>query len=236
MRSIIYFLIRFLPTGFVLPIVSGPLKGRKWIVGAAAGDGKGLSILINKSEPDQVKWAVKYLSKGNVCFDIGANVGFYTLLFSQYTKHVYAFEPLARNLRYLIKLTEINRLANVSILPCAMSDRVGIGYFTEGVNHAEGKVDKNGRIPVLLTTCDQFIVESKITPDLLKIDVEGAELGVLQGAKNLLESSHPVILLSVHSDQLRTDCLAYLSDRGYKQFIPLNAEQFEKASEFAIYQ
>ena len=219
-----------------MPIVRGPLKGRKWIVGAAAGAGKGLSILVNKSEPDQVQYAVSFLQKKrNICFDIGANVGFYTLLYANYAKHVYAFEPLPRNLRYLIRTTEINHLANVSILPCAMSDRSGIGFFTEGTCHAESKLDQAGILPVLLITCDQFISETKIIPDMLKIDVEGAEFSVLKGAENLLQSSHPLILLSVHSERLRLDCFAYLAERGYKTFSPLNAERADLATEFAIY-
>ena len=228
-------LTRLLPTGLVIPIVTGPLKGKKWIVGAAAGEGKGMSIVINQSEPEQVHHAVGMLDDSKVCFDFGANVGFYTLLFSIFAKEVYAFEPLPRNLRYLIRLLEINKVTNAKIIPCAVSNSSRIDYFSEGDNQALGKLDKRGDIPVIITTCDQFVSETNIVPDLLKIDVEGAELEVLDGARGMLESSHPSILLSVHSDSLRTDCLSFLREIGYKAVIPLDSDKELEATEFAIH-
>ena len=80
-----------------------------------------------------------------------------------------------------------------------------------------------------------YQVQVKFIPDLLKIDVEGAELSVLKGAEKVLRSEHPIILLSVHSDQLRKDCLEYLRIQGYTTFVPLNASQDEEATEFAIH-
>jgi FkbM family methyltransferase len=228
-------LTRLLPTGLVVPIVAGPLKGKKWIVGAAAGEGKGMSIVINQSEPIQVGHAVAMLDDSKVCFDFGANVGFYTLLFSLFSKQVYAFEPLPRNLRYLIRMLEINKVTNAKIIPCAVSSSSKIDYFSEGDNQALGRLDKRGDIPVLVTTCDQFVSDTNIVPDLLKIDVEGAELELLQGARAVLETSHPSILLSVHSDGLRTDCLSFLREIGYQAFIPLDSGDELEATEFAIH-
>ena len=170
-RNVLRPLAHLLPTGMTVPIMAGPLKGRKWIVGAAAGRGKGLSVLINQSEPAQVQHARKITNQASICFDIGANVGFYTLLFSQYAKSVYAFEPLPRNLNFLKRLIDINKLDNAEIIPCAVSDVSRKGYFLEGKDHSLGKLDANGNVPVSVITCDQFVTESGVIPDLIKIDV-----------------------------------------------------------------
>lgn len=63
-------------------------------MGAAAGEFKGLSVIANLSEPNQVAHVLRILNNRSICFDIGANVGFYTLLFAKYAKEVFAFEPL----------------------------------------------------------------------------------------------------------------------------------------------
>ena len=233
-RKIFSYMTYLLPTGLIVPIISGPLKWKKWIVGAAAGKGKGLSIIINQSEQAQVHEALKLLKHDSICFDIGTNVGFYTLLFSEYAKQVYSFEPLPRNLQYLIRMVKINNIHNVKILPCAVSDSSHIGSFSEDHNPAMGKLSKNGSLPVLVITCDQFLLETKVSPDVIKIDVEGAELKVLKGASGLLRRAHPSILLSIHSDELRTDCLIFLKNIGYKKIIPINSSEIKEATEFAI--
>jgi FkbM family methyltransferase len=234
-RSLCRFLARMLPTGMVMPVLKGPLRGKTWIVGAAAGEGKGLSIIINQSEPEQLRYAVKMLNKNSICFDIGANVGLYTLLFSLYGKEVYAFEPLPRNLMYLERMIEINSLSNATIIPCAVCDVSGIGYFAEGKHASAGQLSPKGEKAILTTTCDQFILETGIVPQVIKIDVEGSELSVLKGALRLLESSHPSILLSTHSPRLRQDCLTYLKEIGYTVFLPLDSQDFKGASEFAVH-
>jgi FkbM family methyltransferase len=227
-------LANLLPVGMTLPIMAGPLKGKKWIVGAAAGAGKGLSIVMNQSEPAQVACAMKLINPGDICFDIGANVGFYTLLFSEYAKAVHAFEPLPRNLEYLNRLIEINRIDNAHVIPRAVSNVSMKGGFSEGEDHSLGRLDAAGKMTVSVTTCDQFVADSGVVPDLIKIDVEGSEHDVLTGAGNLLVSSHPAILLSVHSDRLRSDCLALLEKSGYNAITPLNAGDPRKATEFAV--
>jgi FkbM family methyltransferase len=233
-RSIIRPFASLLPTGMVVPIVAGPLKGKLWIIGAQLGASKGISTIFYQGEPAQVDYAIKILDNNKICFDIGANVGFYTLLFSQYAKEVYAFEPLPRNLRYLVRLIEINKITNAKIIPCAISESSRIGRFSEADNPALGALSDDGNALVLVTTCDQFVAETNIVPDLLKIDVEGSELDVLKGASGLLESYHPSILLSVHSDQLRTDCVKFVKEIGYETIVPMNSEQLLEATQLAI--
>lgn len=226
---------RLLPSGLPLPILSGPLRGKKWIAGAAAGDGKGMSVVVNQYEAFQAEYAVALLNNSQICFDLGANVGFYTLLFSIYAKAVYAFEPLPRNLKYLIRLIDINRMTNAHIIPCAVSDTTKVSYFSKGYNHSLGKLDQTGTVPVLVTTCDRFVEETGVIPDLLKIDVEGSEVEVLQGARKLLKSRFPTLLLSIHGEMRRAGCLQLLKEIGYQKIIPINSEKIEDATVYAVH-
>jgi FkbM family methyltransferase len=227
----------FLPSGTVLPILRGPLAGQKWVAGAAAGNGKGLSSIFNLGEPEQFAFVedLKFLLRGNVCFDIGANVGLYSLLFSKYSDQVYAFEPLPRNLKFLYEILKLNNARNVKIIPCAVSDKFQLSRFSEGGNCAIGKLSDAGEQLVLAISCDDFVSAYNVAPKLMKIDVEGAEVLVLRGSEMLIREHHPIILLSTHSESLKTECLDLLRDFGYNSIKPLNHGYIEKASEFAIF-
>ena len=85
-----------------------------------------------------------------------------------------------------------------------------------------------------IISCDEFVKKFNVVPALMKIDVEGAELYVLRGAKALLREHHPAILLSIHSDDLRRDCLEYLREIGYSEIRPVNTDSMEDATEYAI--
>lgn len=221
------------PTGMTLPILAGPLRGSMWIAGAAAGDGKGLSIILNRAEPRQLQLARSWVTPESICFDIGANVGLYTLLFGKCGQHVYSFEPVPRNVHYLYRVVSLNRLPNVTILPWAVSDRVEFTRFALGDNCAVGKLAAAGTQPAACVSVDEFIERYGAMPDLHKIDVEGAEERVLRGACGLLAGRRPRILLSVHSPELRRSCLTLLQNAGYRLLQPLDSPDIENAFEFA---
>ena len=222
------------PRGIVLPIVAGPLKGMRWIAGAAPGVGKGLSVVVNQAEPQQMAAAAALVPDGGVCFDIGANVGLYTLLMARRAARVYAFEPLPRNVRYLAATVAANRLTNVTIVPCAVAASVGLAAFAEGADWGRGSLGAGGTQPVGTVSVDAVVERTGSAPALLKIDVEGAEMDVLTGAAALLASHRPALLLSTHSDALRAACLQRLREIGYRRIRPLNAAAEAEASEFAI--
>jgi FkbM family methyltransferase len=230
-RSLPPLIVSVIPTGLPLPIVAGPLRGMQWIAGAAAGQGKGLSVLVNRSEARQLRVARSVVSRSDTAFDVGANVGIYTLLFARYSRRVFAFEPLPRNVRYLHRTLQLNRLSNATIVPWALSDAVGLTSLREGSNAALGILDPSGGQPCATTSCDAFVSTYGVVPDVMKVDVEGAELSVLQGAADTLNRARPTILLSTHGELARSACLTFLQELAY-QVRPLDGADPDTASEF----
>ncbi|MHA2337854.1 MAG: FkbM family methyltransferase [Candidatus Hodarchaeales archaeon] len=225
---------KFIPTGMPFIILKGPLKGFKLIMGAPAGSGKGVSILFNRSEPKRLKLTKDLILPNFICFDIGANIGMYSLLFSRYSKITYAFEPLPRNLKFLHRIIKLNKVENVKVFPYAVADKEGISWFQEGNSVAEGKLNSKGTLRVPKVSLDTFIEKNKIKPNLLKIDVEGAELLVLEGGKNYLSENKPLLLIETHGDKIKKKCFNFLQEIGYTHFKPIDSNSIEGANDFFI--
>jgi hypothetical protein len=110
----------------LIPILTGPLLGLKWIAGFAPGKGKGLSAVFNVTETKQLKMVMENVSNDDICYDVGANTGLYTILFARYGKRVYAFEPHPRGVKSLYSILKINHINNGFILPCGVSSYTGL--------------------------------------------------------------------------------------------------------------
>lgn len=210
------------------PVISGPLRGARFILGAAAGEGGGASVYVNGIEREQTQALLGILRPGQVFFDVGANVGYYTLLASRRvgpSGRVLAFEPAARNISYLHRHVALNGAENVSILAMACSDRSAVQSFAAGANNATGRLIEDhpgrpadGRSECVTTVAiDEIVRQSGLVPDVVKIDVEGAEELVLKGATKTLASARPVVFLSVHSAALQSACTTHLRGLGYKE-------------------
>ncbi len=211
--------LKAIPAERPLRIIGGPLRGYRWIPGAGV-HGCWLGTF-ERYEQELLKRLVR---PGDVMFDIGANVGFYTLLAARLVGHdgsVVAFEPAARNVGYLRRHLELNSLTNVRVLEAAVGDRVGTAVFQTGPSFSEGHLVPGdlpgpGQCRIRLITLDDLLTRSEVPPpQMLKIDVEGAEYAVLRGAVNLLKRARPEILLSTHSTALREECSHLLTGLGY---------------------
>jgi FkbM family methyltransferase len=222
------------PAGTRVPILRGPLTGSTWYAGAAAGEGKGLSPCFNLCETEQLKLAAELSRGAGVCFDIGANVGLYSLLFARNARRVFSFEPVPRNLAWLQRTIAANKLMNVTIIPAAVSSKLEIASFQQGNNCAMGKLSDIGDMPALCVSVDDIVEKLGAIPDLVKIDVEGGELAVLRGAEQTLRRRAPKILLSTHGPTLKAACLEYLGSLGYLRVEPLDSPQYETAAEFCV--
>jgi len=156
------------------------------------------------------------LKAGTVFFDIGANVGYYTLFASTLVGDagkVISFEPEPGNMKMLVEHITTNKCINVTPVQKALADAPGIVRF-DGTAHTMCKFSDDGNIEVECTTLDKFIRDSGIPPDIMKIDVEGAEVRVLRGADTCLSEIRPEIVLSIH-DNLLDECLGILSEYDY---------------------
>jgi hypothetical protein len=98
----------------------------------------------------------------------------------------------------------------------AVSDRPGDAYFDFGPQPEMGHLSAIGDVKVTTFTLDMLLGQGQIkAPQLLKIDVEGAEMDVLHGASKLIEFHRPTILLATHSIELHNSACGFLTSRGY---------------------
>jgi FkbM family methyltransferase len=221
--------LRILPGGLRLPILQGGFRGKWWIV--AAGH---YGCWLGSYEYEKRRLFEAEVNRGHTVYDLGAHAGYYTLLASVLVGpegKVFAFEPLPQNLFYLKEHMRINRLKNVTVIEAAVSDHNGRVRFGEGPDRYTGKIAPDGSIVVQAVSLDSYVSEHGLpAPDLIKMDVEGAELAALTGAKSLLARHHPKIFLAVHGEDLRRQCRDFLASLGYR-LRGLDRENLEQAWE-----
>lgn len=156
-------------------------------------------------EPETVEWLETESREGDVFYDIGANVGAYSLVAAggeTGIRKVYAFEPGFLNYGQLCRNVLLNRLdGTIAPMPIALSDRNGMAEFhfanlSPGAA-AQGLLDEGDRTAggrdgeavqsVMVTRLDDLRESHGLeAPNLIKIDVDGAEVGVLEGASKTL--------------------------------------------------
>jgi FkbM family methyltransferase len=155
--------------------------------------GVGLPLIIKgQYEPKQTELFIQKIKEGDLVLDIGANVGYYTLLASKLvgaTGKVISFEPDKENYSLLRENLILNDCKNVEIKEEAISDRNGLLAFnTEINNKGESAISENGKDKVLSLTLDSFSSQIQFLPSLIKIDIEGAEIFALKGGNNFFSS------------------------------------------------
>lgn len=206
---------RLLPRSMRIRILSGGNRGYLWTVGA----GHQACWLGTFEEHRQLALS-QLLRKGDCFLDVGAHAGFFTLLGSRLVGPegtVVAFEPLPANLDFLRLHVELNRVENVTVFDAAVSDSQGAASFAEGSNTHTGGLSPNGAIRVRTVKLDELRADGLIaTANVIKIDVEGAELQVLRGAEELLRHAKMrAVLLSAHGVAIAHECAGLLSRAGY---------------------
>lgn len=169
---------------------------------------------------------MRELRRGDVFYDIGANAGFFSLLGSRCVGpegRVFAFEPLVEDVRSIRAQLDLNDVSHCIVIEAAVADRSGWIEFCEGAENSTGHVNPRegpghdvSAIQVKAVTLDDF-VKTFPSPDFIKMDVEGAELLVLRGARSMLAGKRPPnMLIEFHGDRLRHECLFLLADVGYE--------------------
>jgi FkbM family methyltransferase len=151
----------------------------------------------------------RFLRPGMRFFDVGANEGVYSVIAALKlgeTGRVAAFEPSPRERRRLRIHLRLNRLRLVDVVPCAVAAAEGEGTLTTVISGNTGRnsllppqtTDPTEPIRVETTTIDSYLTQKRVERvDIVKIDTEGAELQILEGAENLLRKMRPLIICEV---------------------------------------
>ncbi|MCG8403929.1 MAG: FkbM family methyltransferase [Phycisphaerales bacterium] len=207
--------LRLIPSKAVVRVLQGSLKGKKWIAGSSNH-----GCWIGSYEHDKRVLFEGTLKESSVVFDIGANVGFYTLLASTLVGkegHVFAFEPFPANLTYLKEHLRLNNIENVTVFDAAVSDKSGTTFFEEGPSRSMGHISSTGTLQVQTVVIDELVAAGNLpTPDYIKMDIEGAEVHALSGAKSMLSESHPTIFLATHGSDIHDECCRLLRSLDYE--------------------
>ena len=201
-----------IPRGTKVRIIAGPNRGRKWIVGAGNH-----VCWLGMYEPAQCRALLRHLKPGVVFWDVGAHAGYYTLAAAKAvggTGEVLAFEPSASNVQHLERHVSINRVPNAHVQAAAVGSTPGTASFHVSGSSYTGRVGGEGALTVRVTTCDLELGKRR-PPDVIKIDVEGAELDVLAGAERTLQQARPVLFVSTHSRDVHEHCMRMLRDVKY---------------------
>ena len=193
-------------------------------------------------EHEDVATFRRLVRSGSVVFDVGANIGQYTLLASKLvgkTGRVYAFEPSPVVLKRLKYHLEMNHEDNVELVCKAVSDRSGTADFyqaNESGNQGVGsllpaesyraRARANEAIEVDTITLDDFCEKHGVDHiDVLKVDVEGFDLDVLKGAEKVLSRSPRVVVLAeveplnlAQRGLTYNDFIQYMHERGFRPY------------------
>jgi FkbM family methyltransferase len=156
-----------------------------------------------------------WVKPGWVAYDVGANIGYVTLMFSKLVGEkgqVFAFEALPENLTRLRNNLTLNQVQDrVRIIPAAVIDQVRSVQFLVGPSHGMGKVlgsagredvDYQDKLDVAGISLDEFIfTQGNPPPQVIKIDIEGGEVLALPGMQRVITEFQPVFFLELHGSE-----------------------------------
>lgn len=170
--------------------------------------------------------------------DVGANVGFYSILCSNVSSssRIDAFEPLPENVRRLRRNIDINNVEDINIFEFALSDTKGHTTIdTPEENPAEASTMSAGGIGIRRKKMDDVYPDTP--PDVIKIDIEGAEIALLEGGRETLSDHHPLLLIEVHpqlyNGEYRKDLSNILQKLGYADVHIIEENEYSTVAELA---
>ncbi len=193
---------------------------------------------------DKWEWQIeefytKIINSNFSIIDIGANIGYHTVKFSKLGKEVHAFEPAKDNFHQLgCNLLLNHALGKVKLHNLALSnvnEKLGIigretfsGENTLWSKHTKTKVINNVGATVLGKIDNNDITaipldSLNLSPDLIKIDVEGHELKALQGSLKTIKENLPIILIEIHKNKDKENILSLFRELDY-ELINLNVD------------
>ena len=203
---------------FVVTISGGPAKGLVFPVQMPQDK----LMWIGTWELDFAKHLQQMVKPGWICYDIGGYKGYYAgIMALKGAKEVLVFEPMPVNAQKIRNLISLNPELPITFEETAVSNTTGTTLFKLMPEETMGKLGDSlfqpdekalQQLQVDCITLDEFVTGNLPEPDLIKIDVEGAEELVLLGGVELLKRKKPVLLIEVHSPEIGERCYALLKD------------------------
>lgn len=195
-------------------------------------------------EPKLVKLCLKYLDEDKDIIDVGANIGFFTVLFAKNinNRRVLSIEPTKKALSRLHKNIELNKVKNIVTVfegvASNKSDDIEIKtiagkeeYSSIGkMNHPSVANEQWTTEKVKSTTLNELVYQNSLTPGFIKIDVEGAEHLVFDGAIQVLKDYRPIILSELNDFLLKKngssakEVIDLIISCEYDVYDPINPE------------
>jgi FkbM family methyltransferase len=193
-----------------------------------------INIFFHKyyEKPETLVW-LEMVKQAKVIFDIGANVGYYSLIAAGNSKaNIFSFEPISSTFEKMVKNKNLNKFVNIKPFRNVVSDKRGMAkiYLGDQLNRGMSSMIKSELLSdefeeVEAIVLDEFCQRHSIDKvDLVKIDVEGSEMLVLGGMNKILDVSHPLIMIEVDKETQAKfgysiyDIYNILGDKGYKPY------------------
>jgi FkbM family methyltransferase len=216
---------------------SVPINGYQVLVRPKEHMGAALLYLGEQSDHQEFEIIRRFIRPCDICFDIGANIGYYTLMLAKVAKEIHAFEPVPLSYHLLKSNIMINGVSNVITNQCAVGNINGETSFNIAVDSAycgfcDTKIVRRAEsVRVSVIRLDDYCASHKISHvDFLKVDVEGAESLVLDGAPETLKS-RPRFMMVELADCVQEkyessveNIVKTLAAYGYKPFIPIGGD------------
>lgn len=201
----------------ILERIANRIRNRDGIIQQGIGRGlrfnTGRSIagyVLGIAEPDIQKAFEALLERGMTVYDLGANVGFLSMIAARLVGpegQVVSFEPLPANARQIKHNSSLNGFSHITVCECAVGSSDGYASFTVSDFSTTGKLSsveglhdsaRVGQIKIKMQRLDSLVASGLPKPDLIKMDVEGAEVDVLAGATDVLARVRPLLLIELH--------------------------------------
>lgn len=196
-----------------------PDLGVKMLIDPA--NSSSLQMLQGKFDPLSADLLIRIVREGMVVVDLGAHIGYCTLIAAKAVGEkgkVFAFEPEPNNYASLLRNIQVNEFKNIVPVPKAVSNYNGVAElfvppYSRLVSRMYAREKGWESIPIETTTLDSFFSDKDCRIDLIKIDIEGAEVTALEGMANILEKNQSLrIITEFYPNLLR---MAGSSPEGY---------------------